>query len=144
MRFCSVYGDGGEFPNIYILIGALNVNRNKFNSLYIMNYLLQTMLIGAYFCLSLKVFFISSRPFFDDISLADLGIKDCSAEFGNPSAHSLLACLTIPVFLWLMQEVFEEKFNSCRSMKYLSDFIAWTFAFSICYSRIYVGRHSID
>lgn len=102
MHFCSIYGDGGDFPNIYVLIGAMNINKGRFNSLYLMNYLLQTMLIGAYFCYSLKVFFISSRPFFDDISYADLGIKDCSAEFGNPSAHSLLATLTIPVFLWQM------------------------------------------
>ena len=70
-----------------------------------MNYLLQTMLMGAYFTYSLKSLFVSSRPFFDDITYADLEIYDCSAEFGSPSAHSLLAFLTIPLLLWHYMEV---------------------------------------
>ena len=144
MHFCSVYGDGAEFPMVYAAIGALNVNMNKFNSLYLLNYLLQTMLIGAFFCYSLKSLFVESRPFFDDIRLADIGIKDCSSEFGSPSAHSLLACCAIPIFLWQMQEVFSEQLSRLKLLKHLTTFMAWFFIVSICYSRVYVGRHSFD
>lgn len=34
--------------------------------------------------------------------------------------------------------------NRYKPLKYLTSFVAWTFTVSICYSRIYVGRHSID
>ncbi len=39
----------------------------------------------------IKPILAKSRPFFDDLSLGDTNINDCSAEFGNPSGHSLLA-----------------------------------------------------
>ena len=59
---------------------------------------------------SLKSLFQASRPFFDDLSLADLGIHDCSAEFGNPSAHSIMASLSALVALWYVQDHFKEYF----------------------------------
>ena len=144
MHFCSVYGDGGEFPTLYVIIGALNINKGSFNSLYLMNYFMHTTIMGAYMTFALKPLFIASRPFFDDVKYADMGIKDCSAEFGNPSAHSLLATQTIPILLWQFQEVFRDLMKRNRCLKYSSDLVMYTFMVSICYSRVYVGRHSFD
>jgi len=46
------------------------------------------------------------RPYFDDPSIADTELKDCSGEYGNPSAHSLMvATVTL-----LLRAYYTEKY----------------------------------
>lgn len=62
----------------------------------------------------LKPVFHMSRPYFDNISLGDTILKDCSAEFGNPSAHSIMAGQSPLTFMWYYFLVYKEYFDKHR------------------------------
>jgi len=100
--------------------------------------------LGLFFCYSLKPIYHESRPFFDDITLGDMNIKDCSAEFGNPSAHSILAGQIPLVLMWYYLDTYKDYFNKNKMLKNFLRVFVWTFIIGVIYSRVYVGRHSFD
>lgn len=93
---------------------------------------------------TLKPLFQGSRPFFDDISLADMSINDCSAEFGNPSAHSILACHCIFTWLWFLYDFYPEYFRRNKMVMTALNWFTYSFIAGVMYSRVYVGRHTFD
>jgi membrane-associated phospholipid phosphatase len=92
----------------------------------------------------LKPLLHDSRPYYDDITLAEHESGNCSGEFGNPSGHAFIAAMFIPTFLLLLREkkckIFEDHtwlFNVFVS--------AWIgLLVGICFCRFYLGRHSVD
>jgi hypothetical protein len=47
------------------------------------------------------------RPYFDDPSLLDRDLIDCAGEFGNPSAHAVMAASFIP----LLHQYYKDKYS---------------------------------
>jgi len=91
MYLYSDLGAGEPYYVLIVLFWSKSKNTKLENSQYTANYLMSCFFVGLFFCYSLKPIYHESRPFFDDITLGDMNIKDCSAEFGNPSAHSIMA-----------------------------------------------------
>jgi len=144
MYLYSDLGTGEPYYVMFVLFWGRNINSKLENSFYTMNYFLQSFFIGLFFCYSLKPIYGESRPFFDDITLGDMNIKDCSAEFGNPSAHSILAAQIPLIMMWFYLDTYRDYFNKNKFVKNSLRAFTWSFIIGVIYSRIYVGRHSFD
>ena len=144
MQTMSYLGDGDLYFYIIVIIWSLGRWNPKTSSLYEANYFSLTFVMSQGLSNILKGVYHSSRPFFDNILLADTDMRDCAAEFGNPSGHSLNAvgvCLTI---LWFYHDLYKDFFKKHNILWFLSYMFIAFFIASVIYSRIYTGRHSID
>ncbi len=77
--------------------------------------------------------------------LKDLVADECTAEYGNPSGHTLLA-VGYPMFLWLdvfesraMREMFQERLTKTSLISLL---FALLWSFGVGFARFYVRVHS--
>jgi len=92
----------------------------------------------------MKPLLAKSRPYFDDASLGDTKINDCSAEFGNPSGHSVGTVQFVFNMLWHYQEIHELFFlKNPLKLKVLKT-LAYLYMMGVLYSRVYLGRHTFD
>jgi hypothetical protein len=91
MKVVTFIGDGDICYLVCIIIWAYGHKTKHSTSLYQSMLLSFVLCFGAVFNYILKSAFHKSRPLFDDINLADTSVKDCAAEFGNPSGHSLFS-----------------------------------------------------
>jgi membrane-associated phospholipid phosphatase len=144
MQTMSYLGDGDLYFYTIVIVWSMGIWKPNVSSLYEANYFSLTLVMAVGLSNILKSVFHSSRPYFDDILLGDTVMRDCAAEFGNPSGHSLLAvsfCLNI---LWFYHDQYKDFFKKHSFLKMLSYFTTAFFIVSVIYSRIYTGRHSID
>ena len=84
MRLISNLGEGHYYGWVYMFLLSIG-------STYEFNYFIMVFTSTLYFNHLLKTSQHQPRPYFDDPKLADPNLKDCSGEFGNPSAHALMA-----------------------------------------------------
>ena len=91
MRFFSFVGDGDCYFYFIMVVWAYGKWDRNSNYLFETDFLGMALMMGTTLCYILKSLFHKSRPFFDNITLGDTVMKDCAAEFGNPSGHSLNA-----------------------------------------------------
>lgn len=88
------YSGQGEVPFfIYVAIWAYKFdNKRSWEARTFINFMVLCFMWTSFHMFALKSLFHGSRPYLDDISLADSTIMEtCSAEFGSPSGHSILA-----------------------------------------------------
>lgn len=100
MRLVSALGDGPPYFYILVLNWATGRRTKTHSSMYEIIFLTFTLELGMQFCYVLKLLYHKSRPYFDDISLGDIVMRDCAAEFGNPSGHSILVASFPLTALW--------------------------------------------
>ena len=93
-----------------------------------------------------KALFHAGRPYLDDIELGDTTMSETvSAEFGCPSGHSILVWSSVFNLLrWYTEdrELFYYNRNpkeKARLYKFCTLYVC-----AVGYSRIYVGRHTLD
>lgn len=68
-------------------------------------YLTMCFLYSLHWGNFLKPLFHHSRPYYDDITLAETqDTGSCSIEYGNPSGHAYMAGLFIPLFLLTVRD----------------------------------------
>ena len=87
-----IFSDIGEADNLYfiiVIIWLMNYNSKTVTQQYITSYLSFSIVVTIVMMFFLKPMFGHSRPFLDDISLADTSYLDCPGEFGSPSGHAL-------------------------------------------------------
>lgn len=109
-----------------------------------MNYFFITLILSLVLMMILKPLFMHTRPLFDDPSLADQSYKDCSGEFGMPSGHALNFTTYLLVIMWYYLDVYKHYFNARTILKSLIKTAVVILILGCCYSRVYLGRHSID
>ena len=88
-----------------------------------------------------KMAYHEPRPFFVD---ADIKVYGCSAEYGNPSGHSLFAA-AFAFFLFL--DIFESphtKFKRWGLSYCISLFFVLAYTILIGFARLYVGVHTLN
>ena len=89
-----------------------------------------------------KMAYFEPRPYFVDIDIVPHG---CSAEFGNPSGHSIFAAAFL-TFLFL--DVFEDpqvRRYSRQAKVYIGSlFLTFSMIVLIGFARLYVGLHTIN
>lgn len=76
--------------------------------------------------------------------LGDIEMQDCSAEFGNPSGHSLNAMGMLLPMLWYYTDLYKPFFDKNKALLCLANALSSLVIASIVYSRVYTGRHSFD
>ena len=132
----SIIGIGAP----YFLTGIYFINKNSergrgFYHIFFIS--------GALYLMSItKIGYGEPRMFWVD---KDIVPDECTAEYGNPSGHTLLA-IGYPMFLWLdmfesreMREKYEERMTK-KSIAALIFAVLWSFA--IGFARLYVRVHS--
>ena len=89
-----------------------------------------------------KLWYHQERPFWVD---KDIEAYDCTTQFGNPSGHSLFS-MGAAMTMWLD---FNERYKDNENSKFqpiwvrlAALFLALIFAFTIGYSRVFLGAHS--
>jgi len=75
-------------------------------AIYEINYNIIALNSGMTMAYLMKPLLAKSRPYFDDVSLGDTQINDCSAEFGNPSGHSISTAQFVFNMLWHYEEIY--------------------------------------
>ena len=98
---------------------------------------------GFFFCLQfhsmMKIWYGNTRPFWDKPKLYQ---DICDGGFGNPSGHSMVTTyLYLTLFIYL-NELQYFKNNKKAQIIALAIILFWIF--SIIYSRIFLGVHSIN
>jgi hypothetical protein len=83
MRFISNMGEGHYYGWAYLLLLS-------YGSIFEANYFVMVFFVNVFVNHLLKTSQHQPRPYFDDPSVADPDLHDCSGEFGNPSAHAIL------------------------------------------------------
>ena len=121
-------------------------NENSFESRYFMTFMLISYDISIFFMFVYKTYFHASRPYFDDIALADTNlVESCSGEFGNPSGHAIVSAQCgLALYFYFTNYKFEEYFEKNKALKYFIGFIVISSIFVLMYSRVYSGRHTFD
>lgn len=144
LRFMAYLGDGDGCYFIVMLTWARGKWNRKSSYFYDTNVLAMSYLFSVNLNYLLKSFFHSKRPYFDFPELADLDMKDCAVEFGNPSGH----CMTVLTFMLCFVDFHVSKhadyYKENRGKYLLVWFLGWFIFFSIALSRVYSGRHSLD
>lgn len=144
MRVLSFLGDGDTCYLYCVGVWAMGRNTKNRSSYYESMFLSVTLSISASVNYLLKSLFHKSRPLFDDITLADTTMKDCAAEFGNPSGHSLMST---SVYLSILQIHFDynrEFYHQNRLKRVMLNLGTYSLLLGIIYSRVYCGRHTFD
>lgn len=93
-----------------------------------------------------KSIFHSGRPYLDNIKLGDLTMNEhVSAEFGMPSGHGISISTHLVFWLRYYTEVREAVYY-VQNPKQVSRLYryAYLLIMAVCYSRVYVGRHTFD
>ena len=129
------YSGQGEVPFfIFVAIWSYKWNnKSSWEARTFINFMVMCYLWTSFHMYALKSLFHGSRPYLEDISLADSTIMEtCSAEFGSPSGHSILATQGFLQVFWYFS----------KSKKGLFMVLLWTLG--IQYSRVYLGRHTFD
>ena len=144
MHLFSDLGEGNPYFYAFVILWATNKNTKYGNASYESNYLIFALVSATQMSYILKPTFHMSRPYFDNITLGDTIMKDCSAEFGNPSGHSLLAGQTPLTVLWYYEQAYAKFFKKHRYIKILLELFTGLFISGVGYSRVYTGRHSFD
>jgi membrane-associated phospholipid phosphatase len=88
-----------------------------------------------------KMAYSEPRPYFVDTEIMPHG---CSAEYGNPSGHSLFAA---GFLFFLFLDVFEsadKKFERTSWQYVVGALTALALTISIGFARLYVGVHSMN
>ena len=129
--FFSLFGmEKGIF---LILIISYNIS-----NILIPLILLSISLISIYIGGILKIFYQNERPFFIN---SEIKVLNCEGGFGNPSNHSLLSTF----FYLSLYEIYvnkNEKIN--EKQKNLIYFLTIIFIFSIVFSRMFLGVHTLN
>ena len=129
--FFSLFGmEKGIF---LILIISYNIS-----NILIPLILLSISLISIYIGGILKIFYQNERPFFIN---SEIKVLNCEGGFGNPSNHSLLSTF----FYLSLYEIYvnkNEKIN--EKNKNLIYFLTIIFIFSIVFSRMFLGVHTLN
>ena len=103
------------------------------------------LIVTLFFSVFLKVISHDARPFWDSDQVMTY---KCTSQYGNPSGHTL-AAFTFTLAPWLD---FVSSFPGDGSttfmrkpiIKVLTLIFALTTACTVAYSRLYLGRHSLD
>ena len=129
--FFSLFGmEKGIF---LILIISYNIS-----NILIPLILLSISLISIYIGGILKIIYQNERPFFIN---SEIKVLNCEGGFGNPSNHSLLSTF----FYLSLYEIYvnkNEKINEKK--KNLIYFLTIIFIFSIVFSRMFLGVHTLN
>lgn len=136
----SNLGEGDYYFYFMILVWAQGRWNKHTTSIYEGNYFALTFVIAQSICNLLKGVLMKGRPFFDNITLVDLEMQDCSAEFGNPSGHSLNTVAVVLTMHWYYLDLYKPK----QWVELLSYQVCSIFVMSVVYSRVYTGFHSFD
>lgn len=104
----SIIGEADNLFLIIVLIWALNYNSKSLTQQYAVNYLSISLVVTTVMMFFLKPLFGHSRPFLDDISIADTYYLDCPGEFGSPSGHALNTTAFLLVLMWFYFEKYAE------------------------------------
>ena len=93
-----------------------------------------------------KAMFHAGRPYLDNIELGDTTMHETvSAEFGCPSGHSIIVWSAIMYFYRWYTEIYHLwYYNRNPAEKARIHRLCAIFAVFVGYSRIYVGRHTLD
>ena len=95
MQYLSIIGDG---EGLFYCFAGIYYGRGKN---YEFTYLTCIFFMTYHWNNFLKQGLQDSRPQFDDPSLAEENVGDCSGEFGNPSGHTLIMFSLPPTWFWL-------------------------------------------
>ena len=125
----SKIGDGDLYLAIFLVYYVCG---NIAKALYIMTYICA----GSFLLTVTKMIYMEPRPYFVDDQITCL--DKCSAEYGNPSGHSVIA----GYFLMLCLDYFHDKPQSV--LKKICFVFAASIKLLIGYSRLYVGAHSLN
>jgi len=146
MHLLSTLGEGDPYFYYFVVCWAINKKSRYGNSAYEANYFIFAFLTATLICYIFKPFFHMSRPYFDNLDLGDKKINDCSAEFGNPSGHSVLTAQTCTTLVLYYEQAYANLFQRKRDkcLKVLIRTCTFLFAAGVVFSRVYTGRHSFD
>lgn len=126
VKFFGDVGDGKPYflVSIILVITGYHYEFNKF-------------LITFLFCLVmnhiLKLIIMHPRPYFLNKYIAASEVLDCSAEFGNPSGHSVMAAT---IFFFYRHTFFR---NGLKNL-----FFTLFMIVAIGMSRVFGGMHTLD
>jgi membrane-associated phospholipid phosphatase len=107
-------------------------------------YLTTILLVSFHWNNFLKPILHDSRPYYDDITLTEPESGNCAGEFGNPSAHALMAAAFIPSFILLMRDKKLGLFERNQWLFKLMVSVLIGMMLGICFCRFYLARHSVD
>jgi len=132
----SIIGIGGP----YFLTGIYFINKNSERGRGFYHVL---FISGALYLMSMtKIGYGEPRMYWVD---KDIVPDECTAEYGNPSGHTILA-IGYPMFFWLdvfesreMRERHQERMTK-KSIATLIFAVLWSF--TIGFARLYVRVHS--
>ena len=129
--FFSLFGmEKGIF---LILIISYNIS-----NILIPLILLSISLISIYIGGILKIIYQNERPFFIN---SEIKVLNCEGGFGNPSNHSLLSTF----FYLSLYEIYVKKNKEINEkQKNLIYFLTIIFIFSIVFSRMFLGVHTLN
>lgn len=144
MRTLSFLGDGDTCYLYIVFIWALGRHTKHSSSYYEAMFLSIILSTSATVNYLLKSVFHKSRPLFDDITLADTTMKDCAAEFGNPSGHSMLSTSVYMAILQIHLDNYKQYYDQNRIKRIMLYLFTYAFLLGVIYSRVYCGRHTFD
>ena len=125
----KLFGDLGDGKPYFIasLLLAATGRHYEFNTF------LATFLFALIFNHVLKLLIMHPRPYFINRYIASNELLDCSAEFGNPSGHSVMAAA---IFFYARHTLFKAGFKNLI----FTIFMVGT----IGLSRLFGGMHTLD
>ncbi len=125
----SKLGDGDLYLAIFLIIYACD---KQARALSVMTFICS----GSVIMTLTKIYYMEPRPYFvdDEINCLD----KCSAEYGNPSGHSLFASY---IFMLYREYMKDKPFSVFKALFFILSIVTIPL---IGYSRIYVGAHTIN
>ena len=123
--FCTFKGEMSVF---LICFNFSNIYKTF---IFGMTGLLSTFLAGF-----LKLFYLSPRPFYYDTGIISIG---CEGGYGNPSNHAIVSMCYYLSFYYIF-------IKTNKNIKYKKLFLSLIILFilCICFSRLYMGVHSLN
>ena len=138
LRFFSNLGEGDPYMIGQLLIAA-------YGSVYEYNYFSMCFCATLWIGSLLKTAHHSPRPYFDEPSMIDGDLHDCAGEYGNPSAHALMAGQYFLMLSLYYKDKYKQQWDNLGKLtRIVLNVLQWCVVLSICFSRFYAGRHSID
>jgi len=102
-------------------------------------FLFLTMCVSLFINLSLKLYYVDARPFFE-YSFVTPG-AGCPLDYGNPSGHSLVS---VTYFSLCYTLLVEENDNLNKHFKRVVKILLIVFLGAVAISRVHVGVHHIS
>ena len=143
LHFFSYSGDVDVWWIIAFVIWGFSKNQLR---TYFINLFIFQGSTYVFIIFLVKLLFHSGRPYYERIELGDMTLHEMtSAEFGNPSGHSLSA-IANPLFMYLYftQIHYKEYYDKLTTRKNVYLLMVISYALGVAYSRIYTGRHTVD